>query len=156
MSNQQQNPIKVNLSEIVDALEFSGMSSISEIVTYLDTSTGKIIVDMDESEFGFEAKDDLPDDLFENDRYLQLPDKYELDLGKRLALRFVEQFLPQQFDYAYRIFSKSGAYRRFKLMLEEQQITDKWYQYEQQQTELAIKTWCDVNSIEYDESNKRQ
>ncbi len=69
MSNQQQNQIKVKLNDIVDALEFSGMSSMSEIVTYLDTSTGKIIVDMDESEFGFEAEEELPDDLFENDRY---------------------------------------------------------------------------------------
>ncbi len=65
------------------------------------------------------------------------------------------EFLPQQFDYAYQIFSKRGAYRKFKLMLEEQQVTDKWYQYEQQQTEQAIKSWCDEHSIGYEENNKK-
>jgi len=42
--------------------------------------------------------DELPDDVGDSEKYLQIPDKRELDLGKPLALDFARQFLPNDFD----------------------------------------------------------
>jgi hypothetical protein len=42
--------------------------------------------------------DILPDDISDSEKFLQIPDKRELDLGKPLALDFARQFLPGDFD----------------------------------------------------------
>ena len=42
-------------------------------------------------------EEDLPDDLDASDRYIAIPDKNELDLGNNLALRFVEEQLPDRY-----------------------------------------------------------
>jgi hypothetical protein len=41
---------------------------------------------------------ELPDDTGDSEKFLQIPDKRELDLGKPLALDFARQFLPGDFD----------------------------------------------------------
>jgi len=62
--------------------------------------------------------DELPDDVGDSEKYLQIPDKRELDLGKPLALDFARQFLPNDFDEVRQLFSKRGAYARFKDLLD--------------------------------------
>jgi hypothetical protein len=42
--------------------------------------------------------DSLPDDIDDNEKFLPIPDKRELDLGKPLGLNFARQFLPGDFD----------------------------------------------------------
>ncbi len=68
-------------------------------------------------EFG-EDEEELPDDIGDGDKYLRIPDKSELDLGKPLVLDFARQFLPDDFNKVREIFSKRGAYARFKDLLE--------------------------------------
>src|SRR6516165_3207892 len=46
-----------------------------------------------------------------------IPDKRELDLGKPLVLDFAREFLPVDYDEVRHIFSRRGAYRRYKDLL---------------------------------------
>lgn len=62
--------------------------------------------------------DELPDDIDDRDKYVQIPDKRELELGKPLALDFAREFLPDEVGDVQEIFSKRGAYARFKDLLQ--------------------------------------
>jgi hypothetical protein len=53
--------------------------------------------------------DELPDDIDDSEKYVQIPNKRELDLGKPLVLNFARQFLPDDFDEVRQIFSSRGA-----------------------------------------------
>ena len=91
--------------------------------------------------------DILPDDIDDNEKFLQIPDKREL-LGKPLALDFARQFLPDDFDEVRQFFSRKGAYARFKELLDRRGALDQWYDFEAKAEERALRMWCDLNSIE--------
>ncbi|MCY3750980.1 MAG: hypothetical protein OXG54_06225, partial [Gammaproteobacteria bacterium] len=88
------------------------------------------------------------EDIHDDRKYIQIPHKRELDLGRKLVLRFVEQELPGDIDYVSRMFRKAGAYSRFKDVLERRGMLEKWYEYEVTATEKALREWCEFNSIE--------
>jgi hypothetical protein len=92
--------------------------------------------------------DILPDDIDDSEKFLQIPDKRELDLGKPLALDFARQFLPGDFDNVRQFFSGRGAYARFKNLLDRRGVLDQWYDFEAEAEERALRMWCDLNSIE--------
>ena len=58
--------------------------------------------------------DELPDDLDESDDYIGIPHKSDLDLGKPLVMEFVRSGCPEEIDRVLTIFSRRGAYGRFK------------------------------------------
>lgn len=39
-------------------------------------------------------EDELPDDVEDDEKYISIPDKRELDLGKPMVLDFAHEFLP--------------------------------------------------------------
>lgn len=91
----------------------------------------------------------VPDDLGTSDRYLAIPHKNDLDLGKRLALRFAAQELSQpSYERTKEFFHHRGAYARFKQMLESELALEKWHQFEADAIEAALKNWCTENNIE--------
>jgi hypothetical protein len=93
--------------------------------------------------------DEMPADFEENEeKYLPIPDKRELDLGQRLVFDFARQFLPRDIDEIDRIFSKKGAYARFKILLERRHLLDKWYEFENNAEERALREWCELNGID--------
>ena len=91
----------------------------------------------------------MPEDLDDApEKYLKVPDKRELNLGKRLVFQFVEEFLPNDLDRVDRIFGRRGAYGRFKDMLEHRDALEQWYDYENKATERALRGWCEENDVE--------
>jgi hypothetical protein len=90
----------------------------------------------------------VPEDIDDAGKYIQIPDKRELGLGKALALEFAEQRLPREFDEVQRIFRKKGAYARFKHLLERAGALEQWYEFEASAQEKALREWCEENSIE--------
>jgi hypothetical protein len=92
--------------------------------------------------------DELPDDLDESDDYIGIPHKNDLDLGKPLVMDFVRSRCPEEIDRVLTIFSRRGAYGRFKDLLEKKVLLDEWYVFEQQRTRQALLLWCEENSIE--------
>jgi hypothetical protein len=95
-----------------------------------------------------EIKDELADDVEDDDNYLPLPGKRELGLGKPLALDFAREFLPNDFDEVRDMFSRRGAYQNFKALLAMRNALDRWYDFESRATEQALREWCELNSVE--------
>ena len=133
--------------EISDAFEFVAMSgSLGEHQAFLCRRTGNIYFHSEFSDVA-ELNDELPDDIEDDEKYIAIPDKRELDLGTPLVLDFTREFLPNDFDEVRYIFSKRGAYRKFRALLERRNAVDRWHEFESKATEQALRDWCEVNSI---------
>jgi len=100
----------VSLKDILEAYEFVRAGG-DEHQAFLCKQSGKVYW---HSEHSDELDDPLPDDIGNSEKYLQISDKRELDLGKPLALDFARKFLPCDFDEVRQLFSRRGAYARFK------------------------------------------
>jgi hypothetical protein len=92
-------------------------------------------------------EDELPDDIDDDDKYVGIPHKKELGLGKPLVLDFAREFLPNDFEHVRDIFRRRGAYARFKDLLIHRSALDKWQQFEAKMEEKALRMWCEENSI---------
>jgi hypothetical protein len=137
----------VSFNEILDAFEFVSFGGFGEHQAYLCKRSGKIYWHSEFSELD-ELDDELPDDIEDDRRYLAIPDKRELDLGKPLALEFVSQVLQGDFDEARRMFGRRGGYGNFKRLLVQRRALEQWYDFERNATERALREWCELNSIE--------
>jgi hypothetical protein len=88
-----------------------------------------------------------PDDPDDRKKYLSIPHKKALDLGRPLVFEFARQFLPDEYDEIGRIFSKRGAYARFKDLLQRKKALDRWYEFENEATEKALREWCEGSGL---------
>ncbi len=93
--------------------------------------------------------EELPEDIDSGD-YLALPGPRDLDLGSRLVMRFADDILPDHADTIADIFSRKGAYGRFKDFLVRVGALNLWYDYESAETEKALRAWCADNGLEVD------
>jgi hypothetical protein len=134
----------VSFKDILLAFEFVSAGSTGEHQAFLCRQSGTLYW---HSEFAGDS-DELPDDIEDSDKYVQIPDKRELDLGKPLVLDFARQFLPDDVGDLQQIFRKRGAYARFKDLLQRRGALDRWYDFEANAAERALRMWCDLNSIE--------
>jgi hypothetical protein len=136
-----------SFQDILDALEFVSMSGgPGEHQAILCKRTGKIYWQSDFSDLD-ELNDELPEDIEDDENYVAIPDKRELDLGKPLVLDFAREFLPNDFDEVRYMFSKRGAYAKFRALLARRNAVDRWREFEAKATERALREWCELNSI---------
>lgn len=56
--------------------------------------------------------------------------------------------LPEHYGQAKAFFRSRGAYARFKQLLESEGVLEKWYQFEEESVEQALRDWCAENSIQ--------
>ena len=114
---------------------------------FLCRQTGKIHWRSETSDLdGLE--DELPDDVEDDEKYVAIPDKRELDLGKPMVLDFARKFLTDDFDDVRYMFSRRGAYKKFRALLIRKNALERWYDFESKATERALREWCELNSIE--------
>ena len=148
---RQADQMPVSFQEILTAFEFVGTGGdLGLHQAILCKPTGKIywrseFSDLDELN---ELNDEMPDDVEDDEKYVAIPDKRELGLGKPLALDFAREFLPSDFDEVRYFFSKRGAYKKFRALLIRRNVLDSWYDFESKATEQALREWCELNSIE--------
>jgi Uncharacterised protein family (UPF0158) len=134
----------VTMSDLLDAFEFVSSDGGGMNQAFLSRRTGRIYW---RSDLG-EELEELPDDLEESADYIAIPEKRELDLGARLVLGFAAEHMPDDFDRVRRIFGGGGAYRNFKMLLEDRGKLKEWYDFEAQATERALRDWCEENATE--------
>ncbi|WEN15610.1 UPF0158 family protein [Rhodanobacter sp. AS-Z3] len=133
----------VTLDALEDVLLLLGGRDMYGNAVWVCRETGEKLCHSDEfDEFG-----PLPEDIDDAERYVPVPDKRDLELGKPLALEFARTQLPAGDEQACEIFSHRGAYARFKDLLEHHQSLDGWYQWEDEQTKQALRAWCADNGI---------
>jgi len=87
--------VAVKLDDLSMAFDLVNYAAPMEHNAYVSLDTGKVYWTSD-SDDAFD--EDIPDDLETSDRYLAIPHKNDLDLGRGLALRFVAQKLPARYD----------------------------------------------------------
>ena len=133
----------VSFSDLQCAFEFVSSGGTGENEAYLDRQSGKIYW---HSEIG-DNDEELPDKN-EDKKYTTIPDKRELDLGKPLVLDFARGFLPEDYDEVRRIFSRSGAYRRYKDLLVRRGALERWYDFSNKAEEVALREWCAQNGVD--------
>ena len=136
-------PVSVDWNELQHAFEFASLGQPGEHEAVLCRKTGKFFWQTDVEE-DIEA---WPDDADDEEKYLSIPHKKELDLGKPLVFEFARQFLPDEFNEVRRMFDRRGAYARFRDLLLRKKALDRWYDFEAKATEAALREWCDLNEI---------
>jgi hypothetical protein len=95
------NTMPVSFLDLQLAFGFASSGGMGENEAYLDPQSGGIY---SHSEFG-DNDEKLPDEI-DDEKYIVKPDKGELNLGKPLVLNFAREFLPDDYDEVYHIFSQ--------------------------------------------------
>ncbi len=134
----------INLDELRNAFEFVSSGPSSEQSAYICIDTGIIywtsnVIDLEE---------EIPEDIETSDRYIAVPHKNDLKLGQSLALSFIDQEIPHEYNFAASLFRKRGAYRRFKELLQAEGLLEKWFAFEANASDLALQDWCKENNME--------
>jgi len=138
--------VSVNAEELRTAFEFVSFGAPLEPSSYICVDTGKIYCHS--VSVGLEEEEDLPEDLETSDRYIAVPHKNDLGLGRRIALAFVDQELSDEYDTVAGFFGRRGAYGRFKALLHARGMLERWYEFENRAMEEALLTWCEENGIQ--------
>jgi len=145
--------VTVKDDDLLLAFAFVSSGAPMEHRAFVSVETGRIYW---VSELDPVDEEELPDDLDSSDAYLEVPHKNDLDLGRQLALRFLNEQLPSKYDQVADIFHRRGAYRRFKELLAAEGCLDRWYAFETKATEEALKEWCRKNDVHLAEGDEKQ
>jgi hypothetical protein len=95
--------------------------------------------------------DDLPEDIEDSEKYIEIPHKNDLDLGKSLVIDFISETCSELLGQVHDIFRRKGAYSRYKALLDSKGLLDAWYKYEDRRTKEELRAWCAENDIELNE-----
>ena len=96
--------MEISFSDIENAFLFVCFGPPESHYAYLNKETGELYYTSDMGD-----SDVLPDDI-EDEKYVAIPDKYELNLGKNLVFEFMSEYLPEESEKVYSIFRHKGAY----------------------------------------------
>ena len=140
---------RVNLGQLAEAVEFVSSSIPTGNRAYVSLATGALHWESDSGDLD----EELPEDLEAPGAYLEVPTRRDLGLGRPLALRFVQEQLPDEYARVRQFFDTRGAYARFKDLLDVHGQLDAWYAFEAARTEEALAGWCEANGLEPVQTN---
>jgi len=92
-----------------------------------------------------------PDDIDDNPRYVPIPTRQELDLGRELALDFMAEHRPDEVQWALDTLRRRGGWHRFKDHLEDIGLIREWFDYQERRTNEALKAWCEAQGVDVTE-----
>ena len=136
----------MKFSDIEDAFMYVSDGFYGDNSAMICKSTGKICYSSESCD-----TDEIPDETYESDDWVVVPHKNDLELGRDLVFKFVAQNLPDDSERVHDFFHSRGGYSRYKDLLEERELLQEWYDFENARTETAIREWCRDNKIEITE-----
>jgi hypothetical protein len=136
----------MKLRDLEDAFLFVGGASIGECTAMINRRTGEMLFHSALTDL-----DELPEEIYESEDWLEVPHKNELGLGRELAMSFVMQRLFDDIDRVRRIFSRPRAYAYFKELLDERGVLQEWYTFEDGCMKEAIRQWGDTVGLDVTE-----
>ena len=140
--------MKVRFSDIEMAFEYVSGGAQSEHTALLSRETGEFYYRSDIGDSD-EFPDELPEDLETSpENYVEIPHRNDLDLGRQLVFDFISENLPDEYQTVRRIFSSSGAYSRFKAFLQQRNVLEAWYDFEDARQKQALREWCRQENID--------
>ena len=150
---------RVKLRDVVEAMDLPNQDWQS----YLNRDTGEIVTVTDEDrslvEDG-EELDDLPDwqreavpkirEALESDRFLPLPDSFEIHEWSIMERFGHGQESARQRDELIDSLHGRGAFRMFKSAIRRLGIEEEWYRFRDSAFDQIAKDWLESNDIEYE------
>jgi hypothetical protein len=128
--------LDIEYRKIEAGYEFVSAGPLHSHRALLDRATGVVLLQSESS-----GLDEFPEHI-DADRHLFLPTRGELHLGKTLVVAFVKAHAPEALGEVLDMFGRKGAYQRFKEFLDRHKMVDQWYEFEEKETEKALRTWC--------------
>ena len=135
--------MKVNLKEIAQELQtLSG-----EDCFYYNKITGELEYFNREQE----NPNDLDiDEIDEDENVVALPSKYSIDdYGIMKDFMFAQKD-KKIHDAIYDSIHQKGAFRKFRQVVEQYGILQKWYEFKDKEYEDIVKEWCEKNGLEWE------
>jgi hypothetical protein len=137
---------RFTFSDIEDAFMYVGSAMYGMNSAVLCKDTGKILY---RSEMA--GIDEIADEEdIDWDQCVEVPHQNDLDLGRNLVFEFVEEHLPDDYGQVRQMFRRSGAYSRYKALLDRRGLLQAWYDVENNREEQALRRWCRENVIDLD------
>ena len=126
----------VTLSQLQLAFMAADMDPDSE--AWIHADTGKFVFStssLSDNEGGGPPPEDEPG-------WHQVPNGHDLDLKRRLVHRFVWDECPALDDEVQRCFTSKGAWRRYKDLLIQRGLIDRWHRFQNEATDEALLEWA--------------
>ena len=134
----------VNFTALRNAFEFVSSAAPATHSAYICTDTANIYW----LSSSLELEEAVPEEVATSERYIAVPHKNALQLGQKMALAFIEQVLPDDYNLVASFFRKRGAYRRFRELLQAQGLLEQWFVFEASACDSALLDWCQQRSIQ--------
>ena len=142
VENRSAQTVAVKIREIMDGMEMVD----DQTTVYYDTKTGQLILDCDAS---YGLNEVSSEELANNKRYLQLPDRFEIN-----EYHMVEAFIADQSEEnanrLFRAIQGRGAFRRFKDLIDELGLSEAWYEFRENCYRDRAVRWCLGNDLKYE------
>jgi hypothetical protein len=135
------------LSNIYDGFLLVNAGGYCGNEAILDKKTGKIYHRSDYGDIE-ELEEQLSEEDFDEAIHIEIPHKNDLDLGRDLVFEFMAKFSPEHEEEVNQMFRKKGAYSKFKYLLEEKDLLEQWYEFENKSELIALSQWCKENEID--------
>jgi hypothetical protein len=134
----------IDMADLEAALDWSSAGGPFENQAFIGRLTGSVHLHSPYGDFG----EKLPEDIEDGTRYVAMPHKNDLDLGRNLAFEFVSSKAPQLEAQVHSVFRRKGAYGKFKTILERAHLLEQWYEFEGAATKAALLRWAKDNGFE--------
>jgi Uncharacterised protein family (UPF0158) len=150
--------VQVKLKDIIEGMDFLS----DERSSFLNLTTGEVVAITDEELRAAENDaplEDFPEwqhdairmakDIVETDRYLPLPDRFEIheyNIMERFCLSVDDDDIRDDLCDAIR---GRGAFRRFKDRVQAYGIAEAWYRYRDAALREIAMAWCEEHGIPY-------
>jgi Uncharacterised protein family (UPF0158) len=150
--------VQVKLKDIIEGMDFLS----DEGSSFLNLTTGEVVAITDEELRAAENDaplEDFPEwqhdairmakDIVETDRYLPLPDRFEIheySIMERFCLSVDDDDIRDDLCDAIR---GRGAFRRFKDRVQAYGIAEAWYRYRDAALREIAMAWCEEHGIPY-------
>ena len=138
----------VSLDELIAAMLFVSDAYSMDAAAYLHRPSGEIYWQSIEALVGELYEDEkLPAGFETSPEYLRIPNKRQLNVGKALVFAFVRQFMPHAYAEVAAFFRKPGAYGRFREMVEDSDLLERWRAFQDAGEKEAMRAWCRENGV---------
>jgi hypothetical protein len=142
--------MKIDFGDIENAFGFVSSDLQFENSAVLDRESGEIYYKSDQ----FDDDDEkFPEDVEENNKYIFIPHKNDLELGRAVVFKFVSENLQDSLELVRNFFRHKGAYSKYKAWLTKIGKLQEWYDYENNAQSLALREWCRENEIDIESEN---
>jgi len=145
-------------------MEFQGLESQS----FLNIESGGVVLIADEeiraaeneseitnqAEWYKEAVDQAKEFLENQNQYIELPSKYDLDEYQIMESFVYSIPIDEQKEEMLNLIQGKGAFSRFRQGIERFLLKDKWYRYRDQEMIKIAERWCKENDIEFEDDTK--